>query len=88
MALVGNSGNSLEPHLHFHMMDALSALVTNGVPYVHDRYALTGIDLAGTADFDNAAATGEPADITPIVPPTIHSNELPLDLTVVDWLNE
>lgn len=88
LARVGNSGNTSEPHLHLHVMDAPSALLANGVPYVFDRYALTGIDRAGTADFDHAAASGEPANITPIDPPTIHSNELPLDLTVVDWLDD
>ena len=88
IARVGNSGNTSEPHLHLHVMDAPSGLVANGIPYVFDSYQITGIDLAGTADFDNAAATGEPATITPIDPPTRHSKELPMDLTLVDWLNE
>ena len=85
---VGNSGNTSEPHLHLHVMDAPSALVANGVPYVFDEFHITGIDLAGTADFDEAALTGRPLAITPIDPPTRHINELPMDLTVVDWLNE
>lgn len=85
---VGNSGNTLAPHLHLHVMDAPSGLVANGLPYVFDRYRITGIDLAGTADFDHAEATGEPATITSVNPPSEHENELPLDLTVVDWLND
>lgn len=85
---VGNSGNTSEPHLHLHVMDAPSGLVANGVPYVFDTFQITGIDLAGTEDFDNAALTGVPVAVTPIDPPTQHSNELPMDLTVVDWLNE
>ena len=88
IARVGNTGNTSEPHLHLHVMDRPSGLIANGMPYVHDNYQITGIDLAGTEDFDNAAATGVPAAITPIDPPTQHNNELPLDLTVVDWLNE
>ena len=88
IAHVGNSGNTSEPHLHLHVMDAPSGLVANGLPYVHDRYQITGINLAGTEDFDNAAATGAPATITPVDPPTQHSNELPMDLTLVNWLNE
>jgi murein DD-endopeptidase MepM/ murein hydrolase activator NlpD len=33
MALVGNSGNSTEPHLHFHVADANSPLGAEGLPY-------------------------------------------------------
>ena len=85
---VGNSGNTLEPHLHLQVVDAPSALLANGVPYVFDRFAITGVDREGTADFDRATKTGEPAAITPVAPPTRHERELPLDLSVVDWLNE
>ncbi|MEE4375998.1 MAG: M23 family metallopeptidase [Candidatus Competibacteraceae bacterium] len=85
---VGNSGNTTAPHLHLHVMDSPSGLIAEGLPYVFDNYRITGINLAGTEDFDNAELTGVPATITRIDPPTQHSNELPLDLTVVDWLNE
>lgn len=50
IALLGNSGNSSEAHLHFHVSDANDPLMSEGVPYVFDRYALTG--LAG--GFDDA----------------------------------
>ncbi|HRY15568.1 MAG: M23 family metallopeptidase [Candidatus Competibacteraceae bacterium] len=85
---VGNSGNSLAPHLHLQVMDAPSGLVANGLPYVFNRFRITGIDEAGTVDFDRAEETGEPATITPVQPPNRHTRELPLDLTVVDWLND
>ncbi len=39
---LGNTGSSDGAHLHFHMMDGPSALVANSVPYVFDRYELTG----------------------------------------------
>ena len=84
----GNSGNSLTPHLHLQVMDAPSGLVANGLPYVFNRFRITGIDEAGTVDFDRAEETGEPATITPVQPPNRHTRELPLDLTVVDWLND
>src|SRR5262245_38845217 len=34
LGLVGNSGNSTEPHLHFHISDANSPLGSDGLPYL------------------------------------------------------
>jgi hypothetical protein len=42
LGLVGNSGNSTEPHLHFHLADANSALGSEGIPYVHDSFEVLG----------------------------------------------
>jgi hypothetical protein len=42
LGLVGNSGNSTEPHLHFHITDANSPLGAEGVPYVHESYEMVG----------------------------------------------
>lgn len=39
---VGNSGNSTEPHLHFHLADYDSPLGSEGIPYVHDSFELLG----------------------------------------------
>ena len=39
---VGNSGNSTEPHLHFHLADAIAPLGAEGIPYVLDRFMLIG----------------------------------------------
>ncbi len=33
VGLVGNSGNSTEPHLHFHLSDGTSPLGSEGIPY-------------------------------------------------------
>jgi murein DD-endopeptidase len=42
MGLVGNSGNSTEPHLHFHLSDSPSPLGSEGIPYVHERLEVVG----------------------------------------------
>ena len=42
VGLVGNSGNSTEPHLHFHVADSPSPLGSEGIPYVFDAFEVTG----------------------------------------------
>ncbi len=42
VGLVGNSGNSTEPHLHFHLSDGNSPLGSEGVPYIHESFELVG----------------------------------------------
>lgn len=39
---LGNSGNSVGPHLHFHVGDTPSLNGTEGQPYVFDRYRVLG----------------------------------------------
>jgi murein DD-endopeptidase MepM/ murein hydrolase activator NlpD len=38
LGLVGNSGNSTEPHLHFHMSNGNSPLGSEGIPYALDSF--------------------------------------------------
>ncbi len=40
LALLGNSGNSTEPHLHFQVMDGPSRLGAEGLPYLIDSFEL------------------------------------------------
>jgi hypothetical protein len=42
LAHTGNSGSSSGPHLHFHVMDAPSALAADGLPYAFDAFSVTG----------------------------------------------
>jgi murein DD-endopeptidase MepM/ murein hydrolase activator NlpD len=78
IALVGNSGNTLAPHLHFHVMDTSSPLASNGLPYAIDTFQVTG-KSPGTADFDAAEADGTPLAIIPISRPYQVTNGMPLD---------
>src|SRR5207249_8349163 len=43
LALLGNSGNSESPHLHFHVTNGNSPLGAEGVPYVFESFELQGI---------------------------------------------
>ena len=38
LGLVGNSGNSTMPHLHFHIMDGADPLAARGIPCAYRRY--------------------------------------------------
>ena len=42
LGLVGNSGNSTEPHLHFHISDASSPLGSEGLPYAFESLEVVG----------------------------------------------
>ena len=78
IARVGNSGNTLAPHLHFHVMDTPSPLASNGLPYSIDAFQVTGA-TSGTQAFDKAEAAGTPLAIAPVAPPRAMRNALPLD---------
>ncbi|MGZ4843736.1 MAG: M23 family metallopeptidase [Candidatus Angelobacter sp.] len=38
LGLLGNSGNSTEPHLHFHLADNISLLGSEGIPYALESF--------------------------------------------------
>lgn len=79
LGLVGNSGNSSEPHLHFHVMDGSggpSNLAADGLPYVFDRLALHG-RLTGL-ESDPPAPIRVPAD-----PPRQRAGQYPLHGDIV-----
>ena len=42
LGLLGNSGNSNAPHLHFHIMDSPHPLASNGVPYRFSSFTVEG----------------------------------------------
>jgi len=42
LGLLGNSGQTTGPHLHFQVMDAPSPLAAEGIPFVFDRFVFLG----------------------------------------------
>jgi murein DD-endopeptidase MepM/ murein hydrolase activator NlpD len=81
---VGNSGNSLAPHLHFQLSDGPVLVTSNSVPFVLDRYRVVGaVDPAALA-----AAFRDPSSFSSL--PVTAANEpqvgtLPLLTTVVEF---
>ena len=84
IGLVGNSGNSVAPHLHFHVMNSPSPLASNGLPYEIDSYRVIG-KTPGTAAFDEAESKGTPLAVTAISPPRQVTNGLPLDQLIISF---
>lgn len=73
IAQLGNNGNSDLPHLHFQLMDSRHFALSQGLPFVFDRY-----EMAGRADADGDHVHFDAR-------PVAHENDLPLTLSIVDF---
>jgi len=80
---LGNSGNSIGPHLHFGLIDQPNPLTANSVPMVLDTYELTGlVDPASLF-----AALNDPEALVLRMEESARpqSGTLPLNMTVTDF---
>jgi hypothetical protein len=84
LGLVGTSGNSSEPHLHFQVTDGPSTFASNGVPYLLWHFYSTARGVS-TAAFDEAILSGEPIEVEPVPGEPLRLRTLPLDLWIVDF---
>lgn len=83
LGLVGNSGNTIVPHLHVQLTDGPS-LASNGRPYLLRAFDLTG-RIVSTEAFDAAESNGTPAELVPGLTPTEYRDRLVLDQGIVTF---
>lgn len=82
LGLVGNTGNSIAPHLHFQLMAEASSLASNGLPYAIGSFAVTG-QIPSTEAFDEAEAKGTPIAHRMLPNPRRVEKALPLDQLII-----
>jgi len=77
LGLLGNSGNSGAPHLHFQITDGNSFCAGEGLPYVMNNFSVSGYATLNpqTGDFD----------VSRYPTPEQKLNELPENLRVLDF---
>jgi murein DD-endopeptidase len=81
LALLGNSGNSDAPHLHFQLTDGNSPVGSEGIPYELERFTQLGILGDQEAVLDNGQAWQPKAQEKPVV----HRAEFPVEKAVVNF---
>jgi hypothetical protein len=84
LALLGNSGNSTGPHLHFHVVDSPSILGSNGVPYVFDKFNLIG-EIGSLNGFFTNDAKAKPQTIADSKFKGPHQNQLVREGHIVEF---
>ncbi len=81
LVLLGNSGNSDAPHLHFQLMDANSPLGSEGIPYELETFTQLGVVPDDPAVEDN----GQVLLPKSAEKPAVHQHEFPVNNVVVTF---
>jgi hypothetical protein len=75
---LGNSGQSTNPHLHFHLVDNPTGALGQGVPFVFDSLAVVGsAEIVGGEPFE--------VELDALAAPEPRTDQYPLTQTVVDF---
>ena len=83
IGLVGNSGNTDAPHLHFHVMSTPDPLRSNGLPFVFTSFQLDS--RITDAQALGPLLDGQPAPMQPGVSPRTETEVMPMDLDVMSY---
>jgi hypothetical protein len=75
LGLIGDSGNSTEPHLHFQLMDANSVLAAQGLPYAFRTFNVRF----------GARIVHDDLKPFPLPQPLLHKGEIPLENEIVEF---
>jgi murein DD-endopeptidase MepM/ murein hydrolase activator NlpD len=79
LGLLGSSGSSNAPHLHFQLMDGRGPLGSNGIPYRFNRFSVAGTLINFGGLFEGEKAQLAPGFNGP------HRDQLPLNLQVIGF---
>jgi peptidase M23-like protein len=83
VALLGNTGNTDGPHLHFHVMSTPDPLRSNGLPFVLSSFTLD--ERIASMDVEDMIEAGQPAPMQPGFTPRDESAVSPLVLDVMTY---
>jgi murein DD-endopeptidase MepM/ murein hydrolase activator NlpD len=79
LGLLGHSGNSSAPHLHFHVTDAPLLADSNGLPFMFRFFESEGTVANPEEVLGGGVATVDPTLSGP------HSRQLPLNLQIISF---
>jgi len=84
IANLGNSGNTSAPHLHLHLMSTRSPIGSKPVPYTIDSFNVVGT-ISPESFYGEDEKLEDAFDINSTSKVKPHLNQVPLDMTVVEF---
>ena len=84
LGLLGNSGNTTGPHLHFQISDRPSTLDVTSLPFVFEHMTLQNRSAMNMEDMENESIAGKPITMDG-KPPKQLKDGMPLTRDVIDF---